>query len=894
MKGKRLVITLLVISLIVPLFSGFTAPVNEVIAAADVPVVNEADVIARVKELAKLLGINKGDLSEGSGVYFTVNGKQCDHAYDKDDNCSNCYNENVIKSDWFKKVFGYTVDVDLLPGHFYPNGGKGYPRGRTCHGFANFALWFVAKSDNKSDVYRDLLGTSKEKFSVSNLKKLDVRIGDIVRVSAGHSFMFLKYVNDSTILVLDCNSVKKNQVAIHTIDTSKKYVGSTMAVTRAQNYKPDNKHETKEVTTLKETPSDADVVFREIESGLWKYFIDLAGAVVDTFAPTDVTSFTEFILEYKESVKLLLDADIIGKVTNESTASALWEIYSNSVKTGDISEAVLEDLGEIYLELLKEQPDLRKPILKLLITKTPGLVVYVAVKCAGKGVGGKLATEIMLVWNVFKASAGSFWDLGEAIAAYIDVAGNTSDTIVRYYNSFRKTIDGNMDMVARGAIKDLSEGTSAFYPYVVKLTNITNDSKNLFLNEINKTLTKSLEFWHPDKAQKLKNIRDALNRLNTEYESYYWDVYNAAKQAGADNKDMKLGKDKYSTSSTFNLKTGESIDLAFFGATGFDKTQDAASISWTSSNTSVATVDKSTGLVKAKSTGKTEITCTVTVKSTNTTYTGKATINVSPKATNTPAPTKKVTKTPTPTVKVTKAPTNTPKLTTTPKPTKKPTNTPTPIADGAWSEWVQELPEGVNKSKYTIETTTKYYVTTTADSPAKKGWILDEKYEKNKVKGEWTTDKLKGSESDAQRVTVEKKEETTTKYLYYVYYLDGGAVADRHIWYTYSDNWYKNHDGDKVVVVVERDKDCGWTTESLASEFGPQVGGTSHASMTCYKPGYKSSSGYQNLLAYPATKTEKVTWYRATTTTYGYKFHKISDIYVEGAEKVTYYRYKKK
>jgi len=202
------------------------------------PVVNEEQVTARVKELARLLGVNNGTLEEGTGIMFTANGKACGHATSGE--CDNCCNENVIKSTWFRSKFGYTVDVAKLPGH-YQISSRGTSKGWTCYGFVNFALWYIAKNSSSSDVYRELIGTQGMAFTYSNLKKYDVRIGDVIRSNnKGHSFMFLGYVGTSSIKVLDCNWVsgdtsKISTVKIHTmsLDSSDK-----ISVTRASNYEP--------------------------------------------------------------------------------------------------------------------------------------------------------------------------------------------------------------------------------------------------------------------------------------------------------------------------------------------------------------------------------------------------------------------------------------------------------------------------------------------------------------------------------------------------------------------------------------------------------------------------------------------------------------------------------
>ncbi len=210
--------------------------------ASDLPIVNEAIVTARIMELARILEINEGNLNTGAGIQFTVNQGACGHATTNAGSCSNCLNTNIIKSDWFKQKFGYTLDVGLLPGHYYPSG-NGSNVGRTCHGFVNFALWYIAKADSTSNVYRKLVGTQGVAFTKANLEAAGVRIGDVIRIGGlGHSVMFLGYGSGNTIKVLDCNWVNSvaadiATVKIHTMSLNSSY---TMAITRATNYEPDS------------------------------------------------------------------------------------------------------------------------------------------------------------------------------------------------------------------------------------------------------------------------------------------------------------------------------------------------------------------------------------------------------------------------------------------------------------------------------------------------------------------------------------------------------------------------------------------------------------------------------------------------------------------------------
>lgn len=256
-RSKRFFAKFLVLVLLLQLFSGFLGfEVKNVSAATDaksgLTIVNEATVSARVLELANKLGINITSLSQnGDGIYFTKTGTYCangDHS-----GCTNCSNVEVIKQKWFTDIFGTISNVNLFPSHYsaYTNGGTISYNARACAGFVGFALWYVVKEDNTSSVYRKYLGDSQiQDFTIENLKKSDIRVGDVIRInvkgkeSGIHSMMFIS-MNESagTIKVLDCNwktSADKTaaRVRIHDISMSEKS-GYSMAITRATNYEPD-------------------------------------------------------------------------------------------------------------------------------------------------------------------------------------------------------------------------------------------------------------------------------------------------------------------------------------------------------------------------------------------------------------------------------------------------------------------------------------------------------------------------------------------------------------------------------------------------------------------------------------------------------------------------------
>lgn len=90
---------------------------------------------------------------------------------------------------------------------------------------------------------------------------------------------------------------------------------------------------------------------------------------------------------------------------------------------------------------------------------------------------------------------------------------------------------------------------------------------------------------------------------------------------------LQLGVTKASAKTSYNMKVGEMMDLAFFGAKGYVYKTDGSTCQWTSSNPSVASVSAK-GEVFAHTSGTATITMSVTVKATNTKYTGSVKITV--------------------------------------------------------------------------------------------------------------------------------------------------------------------------------------------------------------------------------------------------------------------------
>ena len=179
----------------------------------------QSQVEAKINQLVDLL----------DQKYFTTTGQSCGNS-----SCDLCKNSNVFKASWFQNLFG-TVSTSQIPGHAYPNGGTGYPTGWTCHGFANFAMWYVFSSKNSDKVTYDRV-VDDVKLTKSNLQKY-AKPGDVIRYS-NHSVMLIS-IDSTGFTVIDCNyrlsGDSHARVRKHTISYSGKD-SYTMAISRAQNY----------------------------------------------------------------------------------------------------------------------------------------------------------------------------------------------------------------------------------------------------------------------------------------------------------------------------------------------------------------------------------------------------------------------------------------------------------------------------------------------------------------------------------------------------------------------------------------------------------------------------------------------------------------------------------
>ena len=304
----------------------------------------------------------------------------------------------------------------------------------------------------------------------------------------------------------------------------------TVTVQDAKDESAEDLPEASDIPELLDTPDEAnevisderDSVFNRIGVSITEYAIDLLEAVMDTFTLGDTITFGEAILSYKESIKVLLDAAVIGEVENEVIANALWEILEETSSMEDaIPDDVLDYAGALFAEAFEEQPDLWEPIIKMTITKAPKIVLYIA----STGAAGKLL-PVKLVLNVFEASADRFWKLGETIAEYWDVSGQLPSSLISRYNDLLKFHFENLEMTAEAAFLDRSTGTNEFLYVSENLMEMIQDSKKNIEEEINNTLTIGFRILHPNWTKALRKVLEELEALEIDYEEYYWDIVN--------------------------------------------------------------------------------------------------------------------------------------------------------------------------------------------------------------------------------------------------------------------------------------------------------------------------------------------------------------------------------
>ncbi len=185
--------------------------------------VTESTVIQRLNTLRGL-----------DGKFFTVNGEACVTPREKGHSCSNCNSYSVVtRTD---SVFRQTSRLTKWPtGSAYATSHarnykeapvKGWLKGYSCCGFANFAGWYLFADTSSSTVsyYRYLDCTYNDLSEYA-------KPGDILRTN-GHSMVYVGYQNGK-IQVLDCN-FSGPQCTIKNRSFSPS--GTSVTISRAYNY----------------------------------------------------------------------------------------------------------------------------------------------------------------------------------------------------------------------------------------------------------------------------------------------------------------------------------------------------------------------------------------------------------------------------------------------------------------------------------------------------------------------------------------------------------------------------------------------------------------------------------------------------------------------------------
>jgi len=191
----------------------------------------------------------KNVFTSGDYKYFTTSGTSGCPVTDASgsgyihDSCANCLLSNVVKSDWFKKAFGFT------PGSGWNDQATGL---WSCASFASFAHWYIFRTDNSTPITTSRISDCNNvAITTDNFAKLS--IGDWVQVRYNmdrfHYFIFLG-LEGNTVRYLDANGLNafstkygenKGCIVQECTRTVSSFASSynVMTARRADNYTPD-------------------------------------------------------------------------------------------------------------------------------------------------------------------------------------------------------------------------------------------------------------------------------------------------------------------------------------------------------------------------------------------------------------------------------------------------------------------------------------------------------------------------------------------------------------------------------------------------------------------------------------------------------------------------------
>ncbi len=276
-------------------------------------------VSSKANELLSLLG--------GNGSYFTCSKSYCKSPRESGHSCSNCLTSNIVTKSWFTNLFG-SVSTSQFPIQYYPNGGEGSRAGYSCHGFANFAMWYIFKTNTSDIVNSKNMGTYN--LTSANFDTY-VWPGDVIRTSSGHSMLVLSW-NSNNYTVIDSNYTGANcQVHIGTRNYSS---GTKFTISRASN-------------ATKYADLGENFYARIINTKVWKQLTNEGTGNVSSYSENGTANQLWYFDKYPDgsyviqsaSDGLVLQEDISGSETsnvnvsnfNDSSAQH-WYIYGESGK----------------------------------------------------------------------------------------------------------------------------------------------------------------------------------------------------------------------------------------------------------------------------------------------------------------------------------------------------------------------------------------------------------------------------------------------------------------------------------------------------------------------------------------------------------------------------------
>lgn len=258
-------------------------------------------------------------------------------------------------------------------------------------------------------------------------------------------------------------------------------------------------------------------VWNEIGIGVLEYAIDVFAGITDSLSPSEKLDVTKALLSNKELIKNLLNISVLHELEDEDLLNELFEIMENN---GD-SDTVSEEAANFLYIAAHKKPELRDHIIFTLIKYSPRLVMEVATSACGKSI-----PALNMFLNVFEVSSERFWNLGEAIADYIDAYGELEDSFTaRFEDLLLADIRFTNDVMVI-AFQDKEEGKLSHVNEIEMMENTMYGIRDDICNRINGTLTIWFRILHPQITERLERISDKLDKVEFDYMSYYLEIVN--------------------------------------------------------------------------------------------------------------------------------------------------------------------------------------------------------------------------------------------------------------------------------------------------------------------------------------------------------------------------------